>query len=253
MSDNLSSLQDNEEFSFKGIGSEGSGDKDSSLAISISIVEKEDEAKADSVFLFILPGMTLKKENLISFLDSESRLFSRVAVLTSGLPEGEEIISYSQRLIDEIEKMGLRRVTVVASEDGANIAQALCLLDPKLIRKAALINPRSKVHPTLSEQIVDKIESFLPVGLPFRSLTSGFNSRPFLHRIRCPILVLISRGASLFSQSESEYIANKIPNCYFNKLGTSDYFNEDRGFPDEVLKLLLEFQGTSPKRPQKNR
>lgn len=249
----MSEVLEGEEFSFKGIGSEGVGEKETTREVLVEIIEPEDSSGVDACFLFILPGLKLNKNVLGVFLAKGSKLVSRVATLNDALPEGEEIISFANKLLSELTKLGLRRITIVASEDGANVAQALCLLDPKLFRRAVLIDPRSRVHPTFSEQLVDKIESYLPVGLPFRASSKGFNSRPFLHRIRCPILVLITKSASLFSQSESEYIAKKIPNCYLLKLGSASYFSAAGEFTEEVLKLLLDFQETSPKRPQKNR
>lgn len=249
----VAEILDTEEFSYKGIGSEGSGEKESSGLIQVKVLEPTDSKSADGCFLFIIPGYKLEVGHVNAFLSAESKLCSKVAILESDLPAGEEIISFATRLISELERLGLRRITILAREDGANIAQALCLLDPKLFRRAVLIDPRSRVHPTFSEQVIDKIESYLPVGLPFRASSKGFNSRPFLHRIRCPILVLISKSASLFSQSESEYIARKIPNCYLQKLQATEYFSNNSGFSEEIFKLLAEFHETSAKRPQKNR
>jgi len=249
----VAEIIESEEFSYKGIGSEGSGEKESSGLIQVKVLEPTDPKSADGCFLFIVPGYKLEVGHVNAFLSAESKLCSKVAILESDLPEGEEIISFATRLVSELEKLGLRRITIIAKEDGANVAQALCLIDPKLFRRAVLIDPRSRVHPTFSEQVIDKIESYLPVGLPFRASSKGFNSRPFLHRIRCPILVLISKVASLFSQSESEYIGRKIPNCYIQRLDSSNIFSSESGFSEEILKLLSEFQETSAKRPQKNR
>jgi hypothetical protein len=249
----VAEILESEEFSFKGIGSEGSGDRESSGLIQVKVLEPADAKLADGCFLFIVPELAIEDSSFSAFLKVESKLVSKVAILESALPAGEEIISYATRLISELERLGLRRISILAREDGANIAQALCLLDPKLFRRAVLIDPRSRVHPTFKEQLIDKIESYLPVGLPFRASTIGFNSRPFLHRIRCPILVLISKSASLFSQSESEYIGRKIPNCYIQRLGSFNVFSKRNVFSEEILKLLSEFQETSAKRPQKNR
>ncbi len=249
----MSEILEVEEFSFKGIGSEGTGEKESSSEIKIELIEPDELASVDGCFLFILPNVNLDPVAYDFFLGKVGPVSSKVAVLRSLIPEGEELISYATKLLAELGVLRLKRITLVASEDGANVAQALCLLDPKLFRRAVLIDPRSRVHPTFMEQFIDKVESYLPVGLPFRASGRGFNSRPFLHRIRCPILVLISKTASLFSQSESEYIAKKIPNCYLVKLETAVSISDGSSFADEILKLLSEFQETSPKRPQKNR
>ena len=210
--------------------------------------------KVESTFLVIFKGgkATEDFKNNNPFQDEDSALSGRLVVLNKPIPSGQNIISFAEIILDEIEKLGMKRITLIGIEDGASVVQALSILDPRLFRRAILIDPRSRVSPGIGTKVVDWIEKFLPVGLPFRAMNKDFDSRPFLHRIRCPILVALSPQENFYNMRESSYIASKIPNCYLVKTKSNPIEADGDRFSSEFLDLLKEFQDSPAKRPQKN-
>lgn len=213
-----------------------------------------DDKASEITYLFIFPTKELpeflNKKNV--FNDSDSILFGKVLAANKNVPNGSEVLVYSERMLKEIEKLGLKRITLVGVAEGANVVQALTILSPRLFRRAVLIDPQSRMNPAIFTKIIDWIEKYLPVGLPFKASNKEFDSRPFLHRIRCPILVLKTPSANFYNVLETNYIASKIPNCYHIALKEKLIKTEGKGFSDEFLELLKNFNDVPVKRPQKN-
>ena len=254
-----SSIEKIEEFEQKDLGSEFEGrdsidsyySKDNKEMIRVISRESGQDQQYDATYLFIGGGRELetilKKQN--AFNDNQSLLVGRVALVTCDLPEGKDVISFSEVLLSQIEKLSLKRINLIGFYQGANIVQALTILSPRLFRRVVLIDPMARVSPSLKTKIIDFIEKYLPVGLPFRASTKEFDSRPFLHRIRCPVVVLKSPDASFYTQAESDYIASKIPNCYLVSLKEKII---PKNFSDEFLSIVKDFNQSPVKRPQKN-
>jgi hypothetical protein len=211
------------------------------------------EASTDSNYLFFFKNGEIPENFLKSnpFIDQANAFFGKVAVLSTSIPKGAEILTFAELILEELQKLELKRITLVGFENGASIVQALTILSPRLFRRAILVDPLSRVSPGFLVRFVDWIEKYLPVGLPFRAINKDFDSRPFLHRIRCPVMVVLSPAESFYNSIESTYIAKKIPNCYLLKMTNVPL--ENSIFSEEFLKCLEEFQQSPAKRPQKNR
>ncbi len=255
---NVNKIEDSEseEISFKGVSSERSGDENISSLNDrdlLSIVHSPEHP--DGTILIILNDGAFidssKSEEIYSTLRNNQT--SRIVVLNHLLPMGSEVIRFAESVIAELERKSLKRITLIGIEDGASVVQALTILEPRLIRRAVLVNPNSRVNPTFFSRAIDWIEKFLPVGLPFRAVTKEFDSRPFVHRIRCPILIVTTPSENFYRVRESEYLANKIPNCYLVKTEGAYFQDGNSDFSQEFVKLFDEFQKSPVKRPQKNR
>lgn len=212
------------------------------------------ESQGDSTYVFV--GERGRIETILSrknaFHDPDSLIAGRTAVVCADIPSGTDVVPFAEIVLQQLEMNGLKRITLIGINEGASVVQALTILSPRLFRKAILINPESRIRPSLFTTVIDRIESFLPVGLPFKASNKNFNSRPFLHRIRCPVLVLTTNEATYFNMLESSYIASKIPNCYIISLKKPLFTDSSISFSNEFLSLVKDFNESPVKRPQKN-
>ena len=152
---------------------------------------------------------------------------------------------------DEVRKLftelSIRQATYVAIAQASNIALALALQELKSIRSLILIDPQTRPIPSWGDQMIGKIEQYLPLGLPFRTLNSGFDCKPFLQRIRCPVMLLSSKEAGLYQKSEFQVFLRELPSAWGHEL-VSEKLNAD--YPVEVARLIQEFQDIPTKCPQ---
>ena len=131
------------------------------------------------------------------------------------------------------------------------MAQAVAIEYPKLVRRLVLLDATTQLEPNLVSRAIDRVEQFLPLGLPLRSLSRHYDSRSMLHRIHCPTLVFVSPQASVFTRAQSEMIARRIPNAWRSLL-KSPPLSRESVFSAEVQGLLEEFLQVPVKCPQKN-
>ena len=151
-------------------------------------------------------------------------------------------------MAEAIEKKKVRLGVVLGLLSGANLSQAFTVLRPRFVRRLVLVNPTSRLKPSIVTRSIDWLERFLPLGLPLGRLSRGFDSRPFLHRIRCPVLILLTSEASHYEKSEEAILSRSIPNAWATALPTS---RQELHLP-AVVSLIKEFFEVPVKRPQKN-
>lgn len=148
---------------------------------------------------------------------------------------------------EKISELNIRQMSLVGFGAGATLVQNLALHQPKLVRSLAIVDSSSRPHPTRWERCVDWLEEHLPFGLPLRLGTTGFNVKAYLHRLRCPLLVISTSKASGFIQEEARSMSLRAPTAWRVSL---------LGSPDsqiaELSETLLAFQDTPAKCPQKN-
>lgn len=140
---------------------------------------------------------------------------------------------------------GIRQASFVGFGAAGTLVQNLCLLEPKTVRTAVLFRAASRAHPSVVGRIVDRLESSLPLGLPLRLAVGGFDSRPFLQRIRCPVLIVVPPGASVDERRDAEMMAKRMPTAWEIVLGAENVV-------DEFTQRVLEFTDVPAKAPQKN-
>ncbi len=150
----------------------------------------------------------------------------------------------TEQLRSAITEAAVRQASFIAYGPAATVVLNLYLKEPKVVRTVALLDAACRPHPSYISRAVDWIEERLPLGLPLRLRTAGFDAKPFLHRIRCPVLVLTSPLASPFLCAQAREMSARLPTAWHVELGETDATHLDE--------LLLLFYDVPAKCPQKN-
>ena len=149
-------------------------------------------------------------------------------------------------LLLQLKQLAVRQASFIGFAAAAHLIQEACLLDLKSVRTVVLVDPTSRPHPTMFSRLVDRIEEYLPLGLPLRGERLEFDGRALLQRIRCPALLVLSARASGLSRADVPTMADRMPTCWKVELG-------DMQPTDEFADLVLEFQDVPAKCPQRAR
>jgi hypothetical protein len=94
----------------------------------------------------------------------------------------------------------------------------------------------------------------LPLGLPLRRVVRGFDSRPFLQRIRCPVLVVSTADDSLEERRDAATMARRMPTAWQMTLQGRNKLSVDGGSDErtaEFAQLVVEFSEVPARAPQK--
>jgi pimeloyl-ACP methyl ester carboxylesterase len=153
----------------------------------------------------------------------------------------------SEALTAALANLHVRQASVVGMGAGAALAQNLALSQPKTVRSLAIVDSSSRPHPSRWERVVDWIEEHLPFGLPLRLGSTGFNVKAYVHRLRCPLLVIVTSRASAFIREELHSLAARAPTAW--KIALSGPLDTQIA---DLSEALLSFQDTPAKCPQKN-
>ena len=146
---------------------------------------------------------------------------------------------------DLLNEQKVRQAVFVGFGAPCSLLQRLALEHFKMVRSLIFVDATTRPHSTGVERLIDWLEQFLPLGLPFRVRGKGFYAKPFLQRIRCPVLILVRKGASAYEVSESDVLAQLLPTAW--KLPWSDWPKTET-----VLREIARFQSIPVKCPQKN-
>lgn len=206
------------------------------------------EGKANSALLFIPPHKSTTEElkQTLQPLTSQAWLLGS----THTLPAINRVLNAAERLADEVLTAGAKRVTVFGVGAGATVAQALTVVAPELVRRLVLLDATARLTPSFAVRAIDWLERYLPLGLPLRQLTDDFDSRPYLHRMRAPTMVLVSPNAGLYIKHQGNFIAAKLPNATLWHLHSTP-INPLGELSAEIINLLTEFQQVPTKLPQR--
>jgi pimeloyl-ACP methyl ester carboxylesterase len=195
----------------------------------------------------------------ITIVDDESYLPFAKAVVDSLATRARSVLlqsssvtaaswqELSEGLNETLSKLNVRQASVVGMGAGATLAQNLALIHPKMVRSLAIVDSSSRPHPTRFERIVDWFEERLPFGLPLRLGSTGFNVKAYVHRLRCPLLVIATSRASAFIREELKSLAERAPTAW--KVVLSGPIDSQIA---DLSDALLTFQDTPAKCPQKN-
>lgn len=157
--------------------------------------------------------------------------------------------SLSRALETTLASLKVRQASFVGFGDGATIVQNIALGDPRLVRSLVFVDSTLRPHPSWWQRCVDGIELRLPFGLPLRLGSKGFNVRSYAHRLRCPVLVVGTARAQEFIKAELDSLGVLTPTAWRVQLHSSSPIEESA----ELCELVMTFQGTPAKCPQKNR
>lgn len=152
-------------------------------------------------------------------------------------------------LVDALSSLGIRQSSFVGIGAGASLTEDLALSSPKSVRSLVIIDSPLRPHPSWWERAIDAIEGTLPFGLPLRLGSKGFNVRSYAHRLRCPLLTVATKRATPFVRSELQALGELAPTSWYISLASKSSEKE----ATELGTLIVEFQDTPAKCPQKNR
>lgn len=150
----------------------------------------------------------------------------------------------SSEFIELMRQQGLKQTSFVSFGAAGTLLQDLGLTDVKQVRTAVFVDASTRPHPTSMQRFVDRVEEVLPLGLPLRLRAKGFDARAFLHRIRCPVLVVTTPRSTTFHQHQATVLADKLPTAWRVRLSSDE--------AEELCNLVCEFQDVPAKCPQKN-
>ena len=209
-----------------------------------------DGATQGNSVLIVVPDRALSREEAANFLRAESHEF-KIYVYSGSLPDMFGVNTAAELCLALARKAKIKRATVLGLGLGGSIAQAIANIDSKFLRKLVLVDATTRVAPNRFTRFIDTLERVIPLGLPLRALSKAFDSRPFLHRIRCPVLILRSPDADAFLDTQSQLLSKEIPNSWFVAL--SRPVRNESGVLDHDLELIIkDFLEVQVKAPQKN-
>lgn len=171
---------------------------------------------------------------------------ARVLAIESARVSGESWSALTEALTQMMNEQKVRVASFVAFGACTTLLQNLCLRDLRLVRTAIFVDPEVRPHPTVVEQVLDRLERMLPLGLPLRVRTRGFDGRSFLQRIRCPALV-VRCSSSAHAGAQAALLARGLPTAWFSDLSAFGGVQAA-----EVASKVCAFQEMPARCPQKN-
>jgi pimeloyl-ACP methyl ester carboxylesterase len=147
-------------------------------------------------------------------------------------------------VIELIQENGVRHAPFIAFGESTLIAQSLAVFAPKLVRTLILVDPVSRQTSSRFEAFLQYVERALPLGLPLRKLSRSLDREPFLHRVRCPVLVVSQENVSRRISKMADLLVRRLPCCWRGVIESGQ----------EVHKLLHyvdEFQNVQARCPMK--
>ncbi len=170
---------------------------------------------------------------------------SRILVIETPTVTNDNWLLISEETLKKLEDLGIRQASFVGFAATTSICQHIGLINNKLTRSLVLINPMTRPNPTAAQKIIDRLENFLPLGLPLRQKTKNFDSKPFLQRLRSPLLILTTNDVDHYTARESQLMLKRVP--------TSWHFQLSKDQPElQASELINEFENVPVKCPQKN-
>ncbi len=156
---------------------------------------------------------------------------------------GGNVDQAAKKIVQLLDERDIRQATIVGLADSGAVAISLALSERKRIRRLVLVD--APVRPQISaiENIFSWIEGHLPLGLPFRRQSQGFDARSYLQRIRCPTLVVTTQHASSDIKSQAVHESQALATAWFKEINS----------PSEFISVISTFLEIPAKRPQKNR
>lgn len=115
------------------------------------------------------------------------------------------------------------------------------LSDPDSIRSIVLTDATVRAGTEVLPALADRVERYLPFGLPLRSARDSFDARSFLHRVRCPVLVLTSGFSTARELKDSAIFPAFLPTSWKDSFDSKDAFTH----------VVLDFLEIPARSPQK--
>ena len=183
---------------------------------------------------------------LLAQLRAQLEPSARLIVLELVFAASSNWRAVTERVLTELKNLRVRQATFIGLRDAAVIAQNVALQSLRSVRKLIRLDPPTSPHPSLRERMVSWLESKLPLGLPLRLGNSHFDSRSLLHRMRCPVLAVMSATGTDYHRVQAEQLVAGLPTVWFVEL-------EPQQVVTGFAPLVMEFEKVQAKCPQKNR
>jgi hypothetical protein len=216
--------------------------------MSIKVIKSESESR-DILLLFPAKSDLAEVEDLSSGLDGSDHT---ILLVTEYPASGSDIEAFVDQLANEVSHMGFRWVYCIGCGDGTVPAQALAIRNRKLVRRLMLVDAHTGSAENYLYRLLDRIEAYIPCGLPLRKLGDDFDSRSEIHRVHTPTLVLVSGSASSEEREQSDFLSERLPNVWKGSVK----YPESGGLLarlEQIIREAVLFKEVPVKSPQKNR
>lgn len=181
-------------------------------------------------------------ESLFDLLGQERR----VLLLKLSAVAVAEWADTSRALLGQLKGRGIKQACFISLGRASDAVLAACLEEARAVRTLILYNASARLEDHWLDRLAARLESSLPMGLPFRTRVKGFDARPFLQRIRCPVLIGVAEGASSVLTRQAALLAAHIPTSWLLRLPDTDT-------AAGLCKLMQDFDQIPARCPQKNR
>lgn len=182
---------------------------------------------------------SLFKDNLVSKFRTIVIELPRITALN-----WKEVVKGTEELQGSLQ---IRLSTFLSFGAACSIIQMIALQSPKLVKAMILFDPTSRAHPTAFTNFVDSIEKRLPLGLPLRSNIEELDTKPFLHRLRLPSLIVSTSNATSYEKSEAELISDSIPTAWSMNFEDGLLVSQNSELLNQEIDKIISFQNISPK------
>lgn len=200
-------------------------------------VEEGQEANKDAECLVVLSDPSLPQLKISGIFDS------RVLRLETGycvdIHSEDYLEGLAAELSDVLRSQGVPRATIIATGQASLLAQAMFLHRKKQFRKLVLLGGHARQPLSRLAKLIDRIDSLSPFGLPLSVPGDDFDSRPYLHKIDCPVLLLDSYTYGTCAKSLKE----RLP-CAWRKIVKK----EDALSFSEYIESFLSVQARCPQK-----
>jgi pimeloyl-ACP methyl ester carboxylesterase len=181
-------------------------------------------------------------ESLFDLLGQERR----VLLLKLSAAAVAEWAEASRALLGQLKGRGIKQACFISLGRASDAVLAACLEEVRAVRTLLLYNASARLEDHWLDRLAARLESSLPMGLPFRTRVKGFDARPFLQRIRCPVLIGVAEGASPVLARQAALLAAHIPTSWLLRL-------PETGTAASLCRLMQDFDQVPARCPQKNR
>ena len=194
--------------------------------------------------LIVLAEHGVDEESVAPLIQPLSQRFRVLRIVAPRVGE-KNWDAITESVVELMNVMGIRQASFVGVAHAGSVVQHFALLHLKRVRRIVLVNGRTRPHPTWCTRAIDWIESRLPLGLPLRTPRGSFDSKSFLHQIRCPCLIVLTADAGAELVSQGELLAAHLPTAWLVRL-------EPGQGASRLAELIDEFQDVAAKKPRKN-
>ena len=193
-----------------------------------SVLQQGDPA--GQTVLFIAPPGGIEKFGVRGSLSAQQR------VLAAELEVGADADEAFGQLCGAMEQAAVRRATVVGAGSAGIAIFRWCCSNLKEIRRVVLIDVATRRRPSKCQAVLERIGNLLPAGLPGRHSGGSPDIRSDLHRLRCPVLLLVSRDAEAFIKKDNVLMHQHIPNSWLKEIIAGAWGAEVEQFLDVAAK-----------------